>query len=391
MILEDYLSPIRDSILEDHQELHPQAFVHHIIKHTEMEGIPDLENVKLAIIGVMEDRGAYNNEGCDQSPDTVRDYLYPLFIGKWNSSIVDLGNIYAGESLTDSHVAVKDVCLFLLKKNILPILIGGSQDITYSNYRAYDGLEQTVNLVSIDPKFNLGNQNQNLNSDNFLSHVILQKPYILFNFSNIGYQTYFVNQDEVDLMEKMFFDVHRLGLFRDDIKEAEPILRDADIVSFDLSAIRQSDAPGNLNHSPNGFTGEEACALSRYAGISDKVSSFGIYELNPEYDNQGRTAHLVAQMIWYFIEGYNNRKGDYPFGTKDEYDRFIVLINEGEHELVFYRSNLSDRWWVEVPIKEDNNLNSKRHKLVPCSQSDYAKACENDIPVRWWQALNKTL
>ncbi len=391
MILEDYLSPVRDSILEDHQESHSQAFVHNITKHTEMEGIPDLEGAQLALIGVMEDRGAHNNEGCDQSPDTVRDYLYPLFIGKWNSSIVDLGNIYSGESLTDTHVAVKDVCLFLLKKGIIPILIGGSQDITYSNYRAYDGLEQTVNLVSIDPKFNLGNQNETLNSDNFLSHVILQKPYILFNFSNIGYQTYFVNQDEIDLMEKMYFDVHRLGLFRDDIKEAEPILRDADIVSFDLSAIRQSDAPGNLNHSPNGFTGEEACALSRYAGISDKVSSFGIYELNPEYDNQGRTAHLVSQMIWYFIEGFNSRKGDYPFGTKDEYDRFIVLINEGEHELVFYRSNLSDRWWVEVPIKEDNNLNSKRHKLVPCSLSDYAKACENDIPVRWWQALNKTL
>lgn len=391
MILEDYLSPVRDSILEDHQDLHSQAFVHNILKHTEMEGIPDLDHAKIALIGVMEDRGAFNNEGCDQSPDTVRDYLYPLFIGKWNSPIVDLGNIYSGESLTDTHVAVKDVCLFLLKKNIIPIIIGGSQDITYSNYRAYDALEQTVNLVTIDPKFNLGNQNQELNSDNFLSHVILQKPYILFNFSNIGYQTYFVNQDEIDLMEKMFFDVHRLGLFRNDIKEAEPILRDADIVSFDLSAIRQSDAPGNLNHSPNGFTGEEACALSRYAGISDKVSSFGIYELNPEYDNQGRTAHLVAQMIWYFVEGFNNRKGDYPFGTKDEYDRFIVLINEGEHELVFYRSNLSDRWWVEVPIKEDNNLNSKRHKLVPCSQSDYTKACENDIPVRWWQALNKTL
>lgn len=391
MTLEDFLSPVRDSILEDHQDLHQQAFVHNILKHTELEGIPELDGVQLAIIGVMEDRGAVNNEGCDQSPDTVRDYLYPLFIGKWTSKIVDLGNVYSGESLADTIVAVKEVCLELLKRNIVPVIIGGGQDLTYANYRAYDQLEQTVNLVSIDPKFNLGKQDESLNSNNFLSWVILQKPYILFNYSNIGYQTYFVNQDEIDLMDRMFFDVHRLGTFRNDIREAEPILRDADIVSFDLSAIRQSDAPGNLNHSPNGFTGEEACALSRYAGISDKVSSFGIYELNPEYDNQGRTAHLVSQMIWYFIEGYNNRKGDYPFGTKDDYDRFTVLINDGEHELVFYRSNLSERWWVEVPIKETNNLDSKRHKLVPCSHNDYLGACENDIPVRWWQALNKTL
>ena len=391
MTLEDFLSPVRDSLLEDYNDLHPQAFVHNIIKHTELDGIPELEDVKIALIGVMEDRGTYNNEGSDQAPDTVRDYLYPLFIGKWPPVIADLGNIYSGESLADTYVAVKEVTYELLKRNIIPVIIGGGQDLTYANYRAYDRLEQTVNLVSIDPKFNLGKQEETINSDNFLSAVILQKPYILFNYSNIGYQTYFVNQDEIDLMERMYFDVHRLGTFRNNLKESEPILRDADIVSFDLSAIRQSDAPGNLNHSPNGFSGEEACALSRYAGISDKVTSFGIYELNPEYDNQGRTAHLVAQMIWYFVEGYHNRKGDYPFGTKDEYDKFTVLINEGEHELIFYRSNLSERWWVEVPIKEENNLKSTRHKLVPCSYDDYLKACENDIPLRWWHALNKTL
>ncbi len=390
-MLQDFLSPVRDSLISDYENHHSQAFVHNILKHTELDGLPDLEGVKLALIGVMEDRGSTNNEGCDQAPDTVRDYLYPLFVGKWPHNTVDLGNIYSGESLKDTYIALKEVVFELLKKDIVPIIIGGGQDLTYANYRAYDGMEQTVNLVSIDPKFNLGDQNETLNSNNFLSSVVLQKPYILFNYSNIGYQTYFVNQDEIDLMERMYFDIHRLGLFRDNIRESEPILRDADIVSFDLSAVRQSDAPGNLNHSPNGFSGEEACALSRYAGISDKVTSFGIYELNPEYDNEGRTAHLVAQMIWYFIEGFNNRKGDYPFGTKDDYDRFTVLINDGEHELVFYRSNVSERWWVEVPIKEENNLSSKRHKLVPCSHNDYLKACENDVPVRWWQALNKAL
>lgn len=391
MMLQDFLSPVRDSLIDDYENLHPQAFVHNILKHTELDGIPELDGVKMAIVGVMEDRGSIGNEGTDQAPDTVRDYLYPLFIGKWPHNIVDLGNIYSGESLKDTYVALKEVVFELLKKDIVPIIIGGGQDLTYANYRAYDGMEQTVNLVSIDPKFDLGDPNESLNSKSFLSSVVLQKPYILFNYSNIGYQTYFVNQDEIDLMERMYFDIHRLGVFRDNIREAEPILRDADIVSFDLSAIRQSDAPGNLNHSPNGFSGEEACALSRYAGISDKVTSFGIYELNPEFDNEGRTAHLVSQMIWYFIEGYNSRKGDYPYGTKDEYDRFTVLINDGEHELVFFRSNLSERWWVEVPIKENNNLDSNRHKLVPCSHNDYLKACENDVPIRWWHALNKAL
>ncbi len=392
MTLEDFLSPVRQSLIEDHENLHPQALVHHIHKHTEMEGIPDLSGFSIALLGVMEDRGTGNNRGTAKAPDSVRNYIYQLFKGKWSSPIVDLGNIYSGETLRDSYVAVKEVINHLLKKGITPVIIGGGQDLTYANYRAYDGMEQTVNLVSVDSKFDLGRHDAQIGAENFLSFVVLEKPYILYNYSNIGYQTYFVNQDEIDLMERMYFDIHRLGVFRNNIREAEPVLRDADIVSFDLSAVRQADAPGNLNHSPNGFSGEEACALSRYAGISDKVSSFGIYELNPEFDNQGRTAHLVAQMIWYFIEGYNGRKGDYPFASKKDYDRFTVLINEGEHELVFYRSNLSERWWIEVPVKaESKHLSSDRHQLVPCSYDDYLRACENDIPVRWWLALKKTV
>lgn len=390
MILEDFLSPVGNSIIESVADDNEQVFGRQIGIHTEIEGLPDLEDYQIALIGVLEDRGS-NNPGAAQSPDQIRKYLYPLYWGNWSSKVVDLGNIYAGEKLSDTMVAVKEVCYQLLKRQIVPVIIGGSQDISYGNYRAYDGLEQTVNLVSVDAQFDLGKENEKLSHRSFLSHIVLQKPYILYNFSNIGYQSYFVNQEEKDLMERMFFDVHRLGNLRKNISESEPILRDADIVSFDISAIRQSDAPGNTFHSPNGFSGEEACALARYSGISDKVSSFGIYECNALADKEGRTAHLVAQMIWYFLEGYNLRKGDYPFASKNDYQRFTVLINDGEYQLVFYKSPLSGRWWIEVPVREESGLSSERHKLIPCSYADYEEAMQNEIPDRWWRALQKAL
>ncbi len=390
MILEDFLSPVGNSIIESVADENEQVFGRQIGIHTEIEGLPDLEDYQIALIGVLEDRGS-NNPGAAQSPDQIRKYLYPLYWGNWSSKVVDLGNIYAGEKLSDTMVAVKEVCYQLLKRQIVPVIIGGSQDISYGNYRAYDGLEQTVNLVSVDAQFDLGKENEKLSHRSFLSHIVLQKPYILYNFSNIGYQSYFVNQEEKDLMERMFFDVHRLGNLRKNISESEPILRDADIVSFDISAIRQSDAPGNTFHSPNGFSGEEACALARYSGISDKVSSFGIYECNALADKEGRTAHLVAQMIWYFLEGYNLRKGDYPFASKNDYQRFTVLINDGEYQLVFYKSPLSGRWWIEVPVREESGLSSERHKLIPCSYADYEEAMQNEIPDRWWRALQKAL
>lgn len=393
MNLSDYLAPVRDSIAElPGQEWHPQSFAAKLRVNRELDDITEnLEGVKLALVGVVEDRGHTANDGSRTSPDEVRRLLYKLFIGKWQQPMADLGNIYPGESLTDTLVALREVCSELIKKQILPIVIGGTQDLTYAMYRAYDSLEQSVNLVSVDARFDLGQQEENLNSGNFLSHVILKKPYILFNYSHLGYQTYFTNQEEIDLMERMYFDLFRLGTIRNNVQETEPVLRDADLMSFDLSAIKQGDAPATVHGSPNGFSGEEACAICRYAGISDKLSAIGIFENNPRLDENGRSSHLIAQMIWYFVEGYNARKGDYPIASKQEYERYIVLIDEGDHELVFYKSHLSGRWWIEVPMRDNGKLSNERHQLIPCSALDYERACANEIPIRWWQAMKKTL
>lgn len=388
MSLADFLAPVGQHLVDEYAEANAQIMGQKLRIHLELEGLPDLEGCQAAIIGVREDRGS-ENKGAAHAPEQIRHYLYGLYWGQWHGAVADLGDIYAGERLADTHIALSEVCGELLKRQIIPIVIGGSQDLTYGAYRAYDRLEQTVNMVAIDARFDLGQQNESLNHQSFLSHVILKKPYILFNYCNLGYQTYFVNQEEIDLMERMFFDVHRLGHLRGQIAEAEPMLRDADLVSFDLSAVRQSDAPANAQHSPNGFSGEEACALSRYAGISDKVSSFGIYECNPQFSDDGRTSHLAAQMIWYFLEGLYHRKGDYPLATKDDYEKFIVLVDDGEHELTFYKSPFSGRWWIEVPLKQDGKLSHERHQLIPCSYRDYEEAVRNEIPDRWWRAMKK--
>jgi arginase family enzyme len=382
----DFLAPVPESVLEGFEECHPQQLYSHLHIHREIEGLPDLKKIRLAIIGVMEDRGALANKGCDIGADNIRKYLYNLYIGRWEMPLGDLGNIYKGETLEDSLFALKEVISELLRMNIIPIVIGGSQDLTFAMYRAYDVLEQTVNLTAVDSRFDLGQQGEQLHAQNYLSHIVLKKPYNLYHYANIGYQTYFVNQEELDLMERMFFDVVRLGNLRHSIEECEPYLRNADLVSIDLGVVRQHDAPATAYPSPNGFTGEEACAVARYAGLSDKVTSFGIFEYNPNLDFGNQTAHLAAQMIWYFLEGYSHRKQDYPFSPKKEHIKFTVLIAEGDHEITFYKSPKSDRWWVEVPI---NTKQSNRHTLVPCSHNDYLAALKGEIPMRWWRAYQK--
>ncbi|QXP65694.1 formimidoylglutamase [Polaribacter sp. AHE13PA] len=382
---QDFLTPVKESIVKSLEEQSNLCLGKTFRIHTLEKGLPDLENVQIAILGVQEDRNSENNFGCGENLHFIRKKLYNLFPGNWNTQIADLGNVLKGNSVTDTYYAVSEIITELLKKNIIPVIIGGGQDLTYVNYRAYDSLEQTVNIAAVDSRFDLGHLDDPLTSQSYLSKIIMQEPNNLFNYSNVGYQTYFNSQDEIQLLDNLFFDAYRLGNAKE-LKNIEPVFRNADIVSIDLGSVRQSEAPANNNASPNGFYGEEICAISRYAGLSDKVTSFGVYEYNSKLDNNHQTAHLIAQMIWYFIEGVNFRVKDYPFSGKENYQKFTVLLDDDD-PLTFYKSNKSGRWWIEIKILSDNKY--KRHALIPCTYNDYTEATKQNIPEKWYKAMRK--
>jgi arginase family enzyme len=378
----DFLKPLDSEILQSISGYSSQQLGSKVVFHTEKD-FPDLNKIKIAIIGVLDNRGNKNqNEDVDLSK--IRKEFYSLFPGNWDASIADLGNILAGNSIGDTHFALRKVVSSLIKKKIIPIIIGGSQDLTYALYRAYDDLEQMVNLVSIDNKFDFGKESEAISDTSYLTKIIIEEPNNLFNFSNIGYQTYYNSQEEIDLIDKLFFEAYRLGDISNNIALAEPVFRDADIVSIDLTSVKSSDSGNFSSFVPNGFSGKEICALSRYAGISDKVSLFGIFNHN----NSAQESVLIAQIIWYFIEGYHYRSNEYPFGSRENYIKYIIPLEE---ELIFYKSNKTDRWWIEIPFISNGNNKLKKSSLLPCSYDEYLGACNQEIPERWWKAQRKNI
>mgnify|MGYP006157835671 FL=1 len=378
----DFLQPVSESFEDFLQSLSNQTLGKKVVFHTKTD-FPILDNVSIALFTVNEYRGS-NKDNFDFSFDNFRKNFYSLYPGNWNTSIVDLGNIEAGASVEDTYFVVKSLVAELIKKRIIPIVIGGSQDLTYSMYRAYDNLDQMVNLVAVDNQFDFAKETSKI-SESVLSKIIVEEPNNLFNYSNLGYQTYFNSQEEIDLIEKLYFEAYRLGEVSNNIAVAEPVFRDADLVSFDLKAV-QSSYSGNFEvFNPNGFTGKEICALSRYAGISDKVTSFGVFDFNPNANE----ATLVSQILWYFIEGFCFRSHEYPFGTKENYIKYIVPIDD--EELVFFKSNKTERWWIEIPFLTNVNNKLKRNTLLPCTHEDYLAACEQEIPERWWKAQRRNI
>jgi len=385
-----YFEPVSISQIYDEELQHPNHIKNALAIYTKENSFPSLDGVDMAIVGVNESRAAIGNTGCKDAPGQVRKYFYPLF-KHHNIKIADLGNVNPGNAINDTYFAVSDIAATLLKKNIIPLIIGGSQDLTYANYLAYESIGRIINLVCVDMAFDLGAIDSPLTSKTFLSNIITHQPSYLFNYSNIGYQSYFVDKEAVALMDKLFFDVYRLGLVQTDIEEVEPMVRNADILSVDIAAVRKSDAPGNGCATPNGFYGEELCRIMRYAGLSDKLSSVGLYEINPEYDHYGQTASLAAQALWYFIDGFYNRKQDFPIKDKKFYVKYRVAIKELQNEIVFYKSKKTNRWWMEVPCPTRLKSKYERHYLVPCSYKDYETAMKEDVPDRWWQAFQKIM
>jgi len=391
MDIEIYFEPISLD-LSAYTEQTVSFYVGNLIApFTKIGQFPDLKEIKIAIFGVKEDRKSLKNSGCAEAPDKVREQLYPL-LSHWNNiKIADLGNIRQGNSIGDTYFAVEEVVATLIRQDILPIIIGGSQDLTYANYLAYKNIGRLINIAAVDSVFDLGQEEEDLNAHSYLSRIILYQPNFLFNYTNIGYQSYFVNRDALQLMKKLFFEINRLGNVRANIAETEPMVRNAELVTFDVSAIRAADAPGSYYAGPNGLNGEDACRICRYAGMNDKLTSIGFYEFNPAYDIRHQTAQLVAQMIWYFLDGYANRQNDIPDKNSKDFIRFRVWLEDYKEELIFLKSKKTDRWWIDIPVKSKTGKGLLKYPYTPCSYADYQQALKQELPDRWWKLQQKLM
>jgi len=386
-MIEDILSPLPWSAIEKYKILPPERWGSTVEFFT--GDLPNLEDVHLAIIGIKEDRGAMDNEGCFDTENLIRNQLYNLVNHYQSLRIWDLGNIEKGSQLSDSYFGVSSVVTELLKHKVIPVIIGGSHDLTLAQFRGYAGFEKEVNATLVDERIDLEELKEEVNDQNYLNNIITGNPPFLESLNIIGFQSHFSDPKSVETLDKLGFECMRLGVVRQDLEEVEPLVRNTDMLSFDISAIRQADAPAVKGATPNGLTGEEACQICRYAGMSDKLTSFGIFNFNPVFDRNEQTAQLIAQMIWYFTEGFYNRKDDRLTLSEKDFLRYIVHLEEGHHDLHFWKSRKSDRWWLEVAVPPPPGKKKAKPLLVPCSYTDYKIASSGELPERWIKAQLK--
>ena len=370
-MLENWLAPVPSDLLKRASGLPSTALFHQLRIHTTDFKVPNIETAKVVLIGVNA-----------RAANPIREAFYPLVHRFGATMVADLGNVRNQQTA---------FLIPLLKELIgagsIPVLIGANAPHIPALYHAFQEVRTETSMMVVDER--IAFQSEQIESaTDYLQELVFHPTNAPFHIGFIGTQIHYLDPKVLATARLRHYEIVRLGQARANLVGIEPIVRDADLLTLNLGALRASDCMGVEKPTPNGFSGEEMCQICRYAGMSDKLRTMGIIGYRPEVDTHRLSAQLQAQMIWYFLEGVHHRKNDFPVTTEGMVE-YIVPLKQLDYQLTFWKSKRSGRWWLQVPVKTKKQY--QRHRLIPCSYEDYQLAGQDQLPrspTRGFQALS---
>jgi formiminoglutamase len=369
----DYLEPIITREISNDEE-YKDGQVGKLIEVYE-EDFPDLMQADLILVGCREERGARRSRTLLNGPDMIRRQFYQLYHWHTDLRLADVGNIKSGSTLADTYAALRSVMNELIGLGKTVIILGGSHDLTLAQYQSYVNRKKLIEVACVDALVDI-NIESPLKNENFLMEMLTDEPNFIHHYNHIGFQSYYVHPRMLETMDKLRFDCFRVGKVKEFIDEMEPVLRNSNMLSFDICAIAHGYAPSN-SLSPNGLSGEDACAIMRFAGLSPNINSIGIYGYIPEHDVNELTAKQIAQMVWYVIDGRYKGQREASLNDKEYFVEYHTAF--AEVETTFLQSKKTSRWWMQLPDQ----------KFIACSYQDYLQASSNEVPERWLRAQER--
>ena len=369
----DFLDPVNLFELSEDEGYKDTQLGQHIALYD--QEFPDISAADIVLVGCGEMRGMGIAHADSDAPNVIRKEFYGLY--HWHSEVkvADVGNIKRGATLDDTYAALKSVVSEIIENGKRVVILGGSHDVTIAQYQAYVSLEKLIEVTCVDARIDL-DMDSIFPADHFLMDLLTGEPNFIRHYNHIGFQSYLVHPQMLETIDKLRFDCYRVGKAKENLEEMEPATRSSSLFSFDIAAIQHAHAPAN-RLTPNGFTGEEACTLMQYAGMSPMVSSIGIYGYAPGLDEYSLTAKQISHMLWYLMDGINKSKEEANFENRSEFNEFVLAF--AEVDTTFLQSKRTGRWWMKMPDE----------KFLACSKIDYLIASNNEIPERWLRAVER--
>ncbi|WP_027473324.1 arginase family protein [Saccharicrinis fermentans] len=343
-----------------------------------------LSTFEVALVGISDGKNSPGNEGCAYASSEIRRNLRSLRSISKPLQMIDLGNI-KGKSLNDKYFALREVFAILSSLDIVVVVIGGGQDYFLPLVKGLSGYQKELAISVIDAKLDFDLGRGDFNAQTFLTQLGNDFVDNIFQLNLLGIQKYLVGESQEIQLDDLHWEYIRLKDIRNEnILAAEPLLRDADLVSFDVGAIQKEYMPYFSNMNVNGLTGYDACRLAWYAGVGDRLKAFCLHEYNPQMDKSGKGAMLCAQIIWHLLDGMSQNMRQLSSLEAEQCKISVVHLQDFDIDLRFYSNRVTNRWWIEVPWK--NGV-----KMLACEEKDYLFAKNGELPDKWWRFFQKDI
>lgn len=320
---------------------------------------PDVSGVDAAIIGL------------GSNADAVRKILYSYSYNFNGISIADFGNLNHDGSSRNAMAGLRECLIAMRAENIIPIIIGENDNYSDPLLKSIPFNDIDCAVVAPEIAYNPDDLCWKLKQKNKLFHA-----------SFLGVQNFMNSHASIQMVSSLFSEIIRLGDLKARLPEIEPVLRQADLFEFNLSSIKYSNFKSAAQQLPSGLTNQEACAVCRYAGVSNSIGLFLLNGFN--LDNAHSTDVMqIAQMIWYTLDGIDNRFNDHPQLNHRNFTVYKCHAHSGE-DMLFLYSELTGRWWMQVPTVGTKKKTAV--KFIGCKESDYEIAKQGEVPELWYRA-----
>lgn len=313
----------------------------------------------VALIFASDFRGAGLGGGlCNFS--TIRENLYRLSCADFEIPISDLGDLRTGQSSEDTHYILQEVLLTCIRQKALPVIVGGSEDLSYPLCKAVCSIREETSYTHISSKVSLKAEDGMLSSGNFFHRILGGKEFSLKNVHLLGLQSYLNDWESVALLADIGVDAVRLSEMAGSPERCEPYFRRADLVTISCDAVESFCGEFSIHPQVNGLGRREVCAYMKEAGLSENLKAAGVFNFN--FFSENTLNHqLLAQMIWHLIEGINIRR-THP--QEKNFETYYVLV--GDNEYAFHKEVFSGLWYFGNSMDEG--------QWLPCSRMDFEDA-----------------
>lgn len=298
------------------------------VKNIIMPGPTD-QSVDIGIVGVPFDNGITRGggrAGARLAPAAVRRALknygttfnIERMIDISDLQIADFGDVVVAEDLNETHQRITAVLEDLLKRGILPIVIGGGHDISIGTVRALSRFHnKQIGGINIDAHFDVREPRDNKITSGTPFRRLMDMGFLRGeNFIEMGAHDNLNSRVYYDYLISKYATVFTLS---EVTSTGIPAIMDKALtiagsnsrcifVNIDIDSVAQCFAPGSSAPDALGFNPAQIRELAYLAGASKSVKLLDIVEINPKFDMDNRTARLGASIIISFLNGYKTRR-----------------------------------------------------------------------------------